>query len=291
MKWPSEWGEGFPGWHLECSAMSAKYLGETFDIHGGGLDLLFPHHECEIAQSVAANGKEAVRYWMHNNMITINGQKMGRSLGNFISLEDIFSGQNRLLEQPFTPQTIRFFILQAHYRSTLDFSNDALVAAGKGLERLMEAYKKLRHLALETREAGSLPERDSAEPIDVDALVQQANQAMNDDLNSPLLIAALFEGVRWINLIADGKLQAGRVELEKLQGFFDLFLHDILGLAGEDAQTDRAFEHELVESILQIRQDAKKRKDFVTSDHIRDALGSLGIIIKDSKDGYEWRRS
>lgn len=289
MKWPSDWGEGFPGWHLECSAMSAKYLGETFDIHGGGLDLLFPHHECEIAQSVAANGKESVRYWMHNNMITINGQKMGRSLGNFITLEDIFSGQNKLLEQPFSPQTIRFFILQAHYRSPLDFSNDALKAAEKGLSRLMQASGKLEKLTSD--DMSDLARDEEARTFNLDALIKQAHDAMNDDLNSPLLIAALFDGVKWINTIVEGKATISKDDLEKFQAFFKLFLNDILGLKDEEKATDASFEQELIETILQIRQDAKGRKDFATSDQIRDALSNIGIIVKDRKDGYDWKRS
>ena len=194
MRWPSPWGDGFPGWHVECSAMSTKYLGEPFDIHGGGMDLLFPHHECEIAQSVAAGGKEAVRYWMHNNMITINGQKMGKSLGNFITLEELFTGNHKMLDEAYSPMTIRFFILQAHYRSTLDFSNEALQAAGKGLNRLMAAFKLIDRIK---------PSDKST--VDVNDLSERAFAALYDDMNSPIAIAVLFDWVRIINSAAEGR--------------------------------------------------------------------------------------
>jgi len=219
MRWPSPWSEGFPGWHVECSAMSAKYLGEEFDIHGGGMDLLFPHHECEIAQSTAALGKESVKYWMHNNMITISGQKMARSLGNFITLDQLFSGDHPLLQQPYSPMTIRFFILQAHYRSTVDFSNEALQAAEKGLQKLMKSFETLNKLISSAKST-----------IDVDMLQKKCYEALDDDLNSPILLAHLFEGVKYINLIADGKEQIDNKGLESLKKLFNMFVFEILGL-------------------------------------------------------------
>ena len=209
MRWPSPWSDGFPGWHLECSAMGTKYLGEEFDIHGGGMDLLFPHHECEIAQSVAAQGKETVHYWMHNNMITINGQKMGKSLGNFITLDQFFTGDHKLLSQPFSPMTIRFFILQAHYRSTLDFSNDALIAAEKAYQRLSEGWENLNKI---------IPGTDST--VDIKNLREKCYEAMNDDLSSPIVISYLFDAVRIINTILSGKASINETELQELNRYF-----------------------------------------------------------------------
>ena len=222
MRWPSPWGVGFPGWHLECSCMSQKYLGNTFDIHGGGLDLQFPHHECEIAQSTAAQGHPAVRYWMHNNMVTINGQKMGKSLGNFITLDQLFAGDNAVLEQAYSPMTVRFFILQAHYRSPLDFSNEALKAAEKGYERLMSAIVQLHKL-----------KASNENTVDVKTLRDNCFNAMNDDLNTPILIAHLFDGVRMINSIAAGNEKIDAENLQILTELFDSFVFDILGLKGE----------------------------------------------------------
>lgn len=279
MRWPSPWSEGFPGWHLECSAMSTKYLGEPFDIHGGGMDLLFPHHECEIAQSVAANGKQAVRYWMHNNMITINGQKMGKSLGNFITLEELFTGTHRLLEQAYSPMTIRFFILQAQYRSTLDFSNQALHAADKGLARLMAANRQLDRI----KPSGS-------STVKVNLLKEKVYEALNDDLNSPVAIAVLFDWVRQINLLAEGKESISDTDLHELRSFFRTIVFDVLGLV--DEQTSRSKHAELtaklVEMLLNMRMEAKQRKDFATSDWIRDELAKLGVIVRDRKDGFDW---
>ena len=278
MHWPSEWSEGFPGWHLECSAMSTKYLGETFDIHGGGMDLLFPHHESEIAQSTAANGKESVKYWMHNNMITINGQKMGKSLGNFITLDEFFTGNHAFLERNFSPMTVRFFILQAHYRSTLDFSNEALSASEKGLERLMNAIETLGKIT------------DSGEStVDIDQLSKKCYAALNDDLNSPILISHLFEGVRIINSLADKKETISGNDLEKLKLLFQTFVFDILGLRNEnnsDSGDDKL--SQVVDLLLNLRMDAKSKKDFETSDRIRNGLQDMGFIIKDKKDGFEW---
>jgi len=276
MRWPSTWSNGFPGWHLECSAMSTKYLGEQFDIHGGGMDLLFPHHECEIAQSTAANGKESVKYWMHNNMITINGQKMGKSLGNFITLDEFFSGNHKVLDKPYSPMTVRFFILQAHYRSTVDFSNEALQAAEKGLERLLKAGKVLQQLR-----AG----KEST--INIKPLKDNCYQAMNDDLNSPILIAHLFEAVRLIHLLKEGKENLNTNDLEQLKNLYHTFVYDILGLQ-EEASDRSELTSDLIDMILTLRLEAKKNKDFDTADKIRDELTQKGIKIKDTKDGYEW---
>ena len=276
MRWPSKWSDGFPGWHLECSTMSTKYLGEQFDIHGGGMDLLFPHHECEIAQSTAANGKESVKYWMHNNMITINGQKMGKSLGNFITLEEFFSGNHKLLEKPYSPMTVRFFILQAHYRSTVDFSNEALQAAEKGLDRLLKAGKVLQQLS---------PGKEST--INIDELTDNCYQAIKDDLNSPILIAHLFEAVRFIHLIKEGKEKVNANDLKQLKNLFQTFVYDILGLREEQSDSSE-LTSELIDMILTLRLEAKKNKDFATADKIRDELTQKGIIIKDTKDGFEW---
>lgn len=280
MQWPSFWGNGFPGWHLECSAMSTKYLGEVFDIHGGGLDLQFPHHECEIAQSTAALGHESVKYWMHNNMITINGQKMARSLGNFITLDELFSGHHPMLEKPYSPMTIRFFILQAHYRSTVDFSNEALKAAEKGLERLMKAIEVLGRLK---------PGTEST--VKVEDLEKNCYAAMNDDLNSPVAIAHLFDGVRMINSINDGLATINEPDLAKLRNIYAVFVYEILGLKSENS--GMAAHDELLEKViglvLQLRMDAKKNKDWATSDRIRNELAGMGVEVKDRKDGFEWQ--
>lgn len=259
--------------------MSTKYLGEPFDIHGGGMDLLFPHHECEIAQSVAANGKQAVRYWMHNNMITINGQKMGKSLGNFITLEELFTGTHRLLEQAYSPMTIRFFMLQAQYRSTLDFSNEALQAADKGLARLMAANRQLDRIK---------PSATSS--VRVDLLKEKVYEALNDDLNSPVAIAVLFDWVRQINLLAEGKETINESDLHELKSFFRTVIFDILGLIDEHTSGSKHAEltAKLVEMLLSMRMEAKQRKDFATSDRIRDELAKLGVIVRDRKDGFDW---
>ena len=277
MRWPSPWSEGFPGWHLECSAMSTKYLGEVFDIHGGGMDLLFPHHECEIAQSVAATGKESVRYWMHNNLITINGQKMGKSLDNFINLEDFFTGNNKLLDKPYSPMTVRFFMLQAHYRSTLDFSNEALQASEKGLKRLMEGIKTLNNIS---------PAEHSS--FNITEIISPAFDALNDDLNSPIAIANLFDGVKIINTLKEGKAGISSGDLEKLRSFYNTMVYDILGLKDEENGDDKNLSSQLIDFILNIRQEAKQNKDFKTSDTIREKLKSYGIIIRDRKDGADW---
>ncbi len=278
MRWPSKWGEGFPGWHIECSAMSTKYLGEEFDIHGGGMDLQFPHHDCEIAQSTVALGHEAVRYWMHNNMVTINGQKMARSLGNFITLDEIFTGKHLLLKQSFSPMTVRFFILQAHYRSTLDFSNEAMQAAEKGLERLMKTADLLEMLK---------PSESSS--VDIETLEKNGYAALNDDLNSPVLIAHLFDSVRVINSLNDGNATINEADLKKLRQLFHIFVFDILGLKSESSVADNSeVLNELVALVLQLRQNAKNNKDWVVSDFIRNELGRIGISVKDKKDGFDW---
>ena len=277
MHWPSPWSEGFPGWHMECSAMGTKYLGEEFDIHGGGMDLMFPHHECEIAQSVAALGHETVHYWMHNNMITINGQKMGKSLGNFITLDEFFSGSHPLLTQAYAPMTIRFFILQAHYRSTVDFSNEALQASEKGLARLMEAYERLQKI---------VPAAQST--IDVNGLRDRCEEAMCDDLNTPIVISHLFDACKAINTVADGKGSISADDLEELKATFKLFVEDILGLQTADNSTDNTAYKKAVDLLLEIRRQAKQNKDWATSDKIRNELTAIGFTIKDTKDGFEW---
>lgn len=279
MRWPSEWSDGFPGWHLECSAMSNKYLGEVFDIHGGGMDLIFPHHECEIAQSTASQGQEAVRYWMHNNMITINGQKMARSLGNFITLDEIFTGTHKLLEQAYSPMVVRFFILQAHYRSTIDFSNEALKAAEKGLERLMTAVKTIDELTVSNETT-----------VDVSGLKEKCLAALDDDLNSPIAIAHLFDGVKMINLIKAGAEKISASDLITLKSFFNTIIFDILGL--KDEKTESSANNQVLEGavdlLMQLRTKAKSDKDWATADKIRDDLSALGIEIKDTKTGFEW---
>ncbi|MGQ1946371.1 cysteine--tRNA ligase [Geofilum sp. OHC36d9] len=278
MRWPSKYSDGYPGWHMECTAMSAKYLGEQFDIHGGGMDLMFPHHECEIAQSTIANGQGPCRYWMHNNMITINGQKMGKSLGNFITLEEFFTGNHKTLQQAYSPMTIRFFILQAHYRSTVDFSNEALQAAEKGLQRLMEGMSQLEKL-----KAGN------SSDFNVSEFQQKCYDALNDDLNSPILIAHLFEGVKTINSIAAGKMSLTSDDLAEFSSLMHLFVEEILGLTDEKkANNNPETLDGLMQLILDIRQQAKNNKDWGTSDKIRDELSHLGIIVKDGKEGATW---
>ena len=280
MRWPSPWSDGFPGWHMECSAMSTKYLGERFDIHGGGMDLMFPHHECEIAQSTAALGHDSARYRVHNNMITINGQKMGKSLGNFITLDELFSGSHRLLAQAYTPMTVRFFVLQAHYRSTLDFSNEALQAAEKGLDRLMkgiEALDKVKPAAVST--------------VDPAELETRCRAAMDDDLNSPMVISALFDWVRTINSLVDGKQTIAAEDLERLKATVHRYAFDILGLRDEKAAgaaSGRDYVTPLVEMLLAERMQARAAKDWAASDRIRDGLAAAGIRVKARKDGSDW---
>jgi cysteinyl-tRNA synthetase len=281
MRWSSQWSEGYPGWHLECSAMSTKYLGLQFDIHGGGMDLLFPHHECEIAQNVAGYGKPSVRYWMHNNMITINGQKMGRSLGNFITLDQLFEGNHEMLEQAYGPMVIRFFILQAHYRSTLDFSNEALQASEKGLMRLMSALATLDKIKPSL--AGSW---------DVDAFADRCNKAMEDDMNTAKLIGHLLGEIPRINKLSEGKDNISEKDLDKLLTLYRSWTFSVLGLEPLSANgKTNEITGDLVEMILQLRTDAKSKRDFETADRIRNMLTSLGITVKDRKDGADWEIS
>ncbi len=281
MHWPSPWSEGFPGWHLECSTMGEKYLGETFDIHGGGMDLKFPHHDCEIAQSVAHQGHPAVKYWMHNNMITINGTKMGKSLGNFITLDEFFTGSHPLLTQPYSPMTIRFFILQAHYRGTVDFSNEALQASEKALQRMLEGYRRLQSLK-------ASPEST----IDVSTLEADCYAAMDDDFNTPVVIAHLFDVCRLINSVNDGKATATQEDIDTLKRVMNTFLTGILGItvdtaAEGGASAIRPFE-EAVDLLLELRAQAKAAKDWATSDRIRNRMAEIGFDVKDTKDGVEW---
>lgn len=280
MHWPSPWSEGFPGWHLECSTMGEKYLGDTFDIHGGGLDLLFPHHECEIAQSMAAQGHQAVKYWMHNNMITINGKKMGKSYKNFINLEEFFTGSHPLLEKPYSPMVIRFFILQAHYRSTVDFSNAALQSSEKALQKLMESHCRLHTLTAAEQST-----------IEVPDFAARCYEAMDDDLNTPQVIAQLFEASRIINTVSAGDAQLSANDLASLRHLFDIFLIELLGIRTLDntqgADSLKPYE-KAVELLMEIRKQAKANKDWATSDLIRDRLADAGFNVKDTKNGVEW---
>jgi len=279
MRWPSPWSDGFPGWHIECSAMSSKYLGETFDIHGGGMDLLFPHHESEIAQSKGSCGKAPVKYWMHNNMITINGQKMGKSLGNFITLKQFFTGDHKLLEKAYTPMAIRFFILQAHYRSTLDFSNEGLIAAEKAFQRIINAIDTLEKL-----------NPSDSSTVSVAELEQKCFDAMNDDLNTAIVLSHLFEAVRIINSANAGTESLTVTDIDKLKSLMNLFVFDILGLKREEKKSDDDMDG-LMNLLLSIRAQAKANKDFATSDKIRDELIKLNFTIKDGKDGSTWSKN
>lgn len=277
MRWHSEWSDGFPGWHLECSAMGQKYLGEQFDIHGGGMDLIFPHHECEIAQSVAAVGHQAVKYWMHNNMITINGQKMGKSLGNFITLEEFFTGSHKLLDSAYSPMTIRFFILQAHYRSTVDFSNEALIASQKGLSRLTEAYDRLQKIT-----------PSATTSVETKDWATMCREAMNDDLNTPIVISHLFDAAKAINTVYDTKATISQTDLDSLKELFDAYI-DILGLQTEQSSSKYLDSYKkAVDLLLSLRLEAKQSKNWALSDRIRDELASYGFVVKDTKEGFEW---
>ena len=277
MRWPSPWSDGFPGWHLECTAMSRKYLGKQFDIHGGGLDLLFPHHESEIAQSVCAFDCEPAKYWLHNNMITIGGQKMGKSLGNFITLSEFFSGNHQKLDKAYSPMTIRFFILQAHYRSTLDFSNEALAAAEKGMKKMFEAQKKI----------DVLPVADKTN-VDFDGVFKKCIEAMCDDFNTPIAIANMFEICRLINLVADKKETISQADKDALKENFAIVFNDILGMKGEQTDNSLNVIESLMNVILSLRSEARANKDWAKSDLIRDELSKAGITIKDGKDGASW---
>ena len=288
MRWPSPWSDGFPGWHLECSTMSEKYLGAEFDIHGGGIDLKFPHHECEIAQTVARNGKDSVHYWMHNNMITINGQKMGKSLGNFITLDEFFTGSHPKLDKAYSPMTIRLFILMAHYRSTVDFSNEALQAAEKALDRLLDGWRRL----------GSLKPSDTSDiAADTERIARECQEAMDDDLNTPIVIARLFEAASLVNKIHDGHVKGTAADIDRLREIYSTYFFDILGMtdeqagaAGEGADALEPYRG-AVDLLLKIRSEAKTKKDWATSDLIRDQLAALGFSVKDTKSGAEWTLS
>ena len=288
MRWQSPWGEGFPGWHIECSAMSTKYLGEEFDIHGGGMDLQFPHHECEIAQSTVCNHKMPARYWLHNNMITINGRKMGKSYNNVITLSELFSGKNAQLEQAYHPMTIRFFILQSHYRGTLDFSNEALQASEKALKRLMEAYEWISaQSGVGSRVLGMESGVDKALDAKVQKLVNEFEEFMNDDLNTAKVLANMFELVSVINSIKDKHIAANALSAATvilLQQKLKMFIEDIFGLTNERAGDDGKLDG-VLQLLIDIRKDAKNKKDFVTSDKIRNELAALGVQLKDEKDG------
>ncbi len=279
MRWPSEWSLGFPGWHLECSAMSKKYLGDQFDIHGGGMDLLFPHHECEIAQSTVANGVAPAKYWMHNNMITIGGQKMGKSLGNFITLEQFFTGDHDKLDKAYSPMTIRFFILQAHYRSTLDFGNEALQAAEKGFARLSEAMNNLDKISA-----------SNESDVHISEFEEKCYGALSDDLNSPVLIANLFDAVKMINNLIAGNGKISAKDLAHFKHLMQLFVCDILGLNIETAQSSNEGDKldDVMQLLLQLRSDAKENKDWGTADKIRNELNQLGFVIKDGAGGATW---
>lgn len=275
MRWPSPWGDGFPGWHLECTSMSTKYLGNHFDIHGGGMDLKFPHHECEIAQNEACTGQSPVNFWMHANMLTLNGKKMSKSTGNNILPREIFSGNNEILSKAFSPTVTRFFILQAHYRSILDFSNDAILAAEKGFNRLMEALEVLAQLKTSDKSS-----------IDIEAWKQSCYDAMNDDFNSPILIAQLFEAVRYINLLKENKETITASDLKLLSETLNAFVFDVLGLVDEKTASNNNDKLEgVVNMLIGMRNEARANKDFALSDQIRNKLTELGIELKDSKEG------
>jgi cysteinyl-tRNA synthetase len=278
MRWNSPWGEGFPGWHLECSVMSSKYLGTHFDIHGGGMDLKFPHHECEIAQNCAANDEAPVRYWIHGNMLTLNGRKMSKSDGNFILPQDLVSGKHHLVDKAYAPSAIRLFMLQAHYGSTLDISMDALAAAEKALRKLQTALRDLEHIT------------PSAEGnVDVAAWKKSCYDAMNDDFNSPIVVAQLFEAARYINGAKEGTYRFTAAELEDFSSTLRTFYFDVLALQMDEAGGRHAEAmNGMMQLILDIRKDSREKKDWTTSDRIRDALNQLNIEVKDGKDGSTW---
>ncbi|HEU0064906.1 MAG TPA: cysteine--tRNA ligase, partial [Flavisolibacter sp.] len=295
MRWNSPWGEGFPGWHIECSAMSTKYLGKQFDIHGGGMDLLFPHHESEIAQSTICNHIAPVKYWIHNNMITLNGRKMGKSYNNVIKLTELFSGQHPLLEKAYSPMTVRFFILQTHYRSTLDFSNEALQAAEKGLKRLMEAYQYLMKLATDEElwKANNIPAINNPDDNETDVndkvkkLLFELDEFMNDDFSTAKVLANLFELVPVINSIKDKTITANHLSLDNLIALKEkvhVFVEEILGLKPE-SEKEASKLSGVLDVLIELRKAARIKKDWAMSDKIRNQLSELGIVLKDEKDG------
>lgn len=277
MKWPSPWGLGFPGWHLECSAMSGKYLGEQFDIHGGGIDLMPTHHTNEIAQNVASCGKNPATYWMHTNMLTVNGTKMSKSLGNSFLPDELFTGNNSILHKPYSPMTVRFFMLQTHYRSTLDFSNDAMEASEKGFKRLMNAFELLDGL-----------KTSATSDVEIAPIQARCFEAMNDDFNSPVLIAELFEASRIINSVNDGKTKIDAANLALLKTTMHQFIIDVLGLKDEKTANDEL--PKVMDFIINLRSEAKTNRDYVTSDKIRIGLQEIGFQLKDSKEGTTWNK-
>jgi cysteinyl-tRNA synthetase len=277
MKWPSPWGMGLPGWHLECSAMSNKYLGEQFDIHGGGIDLMPTHHTNEIAQNMASCEKIPANYWIHTNMLTVNGQKMSKSLGNSFLPHELFTGKNSILNKGYSPMTVRFFMLQAHYRSTLDFGNDAMEASEKGFKRLMNAYALMKEL-----------KTSATTEVEIKPLLNRCYEAMNDDFNSPVLIAELFEASRIINSVYDGKLKIDEVNLDLLKQLMQSFVLDILGLKDEKAADNDL--PQVLNFIMNLRSQAKASQDYATSDKIRDGLQKIGFQLKDTKEGTNWTK-
>jgi cysteinyl-tRNA synthetase len=277
MKWQSPWGVGFPGWHIECSVMSTKYLGKSFDIHGGGMDLKFPHHECEIAQNVGATGHEPVRYWMHGNMLTVNGRKMAKSEGNGFTPEELITGNHKLLDKGYSAMTVRFFFLMGHYASTLDFSNEALQAAEKGYKRMCAAMKLI---------AGIQP--SPASSFDVAQWRNACYDAMNDDFNTPIVISQLFEGVRVINSTKEGSITLTAADIELLKSTFEDFFYRVMGLQDEEGKENSQLTDSLMQMILNMRAEAKANKDWPTSDKLRDALAAINVQIKDSKEGTSW---
>ena len=298
MKWPSPWGEGFPGWHLECSAMGEKYLGKEFDIHGGGMDLMFPHHECEMAQNMAERGCGGVKYWMHNNLITIDGRKMGKSLGNFITLDELFSGNNPNLEQAYTPMTVRFFILQAHYRGTLDFSNSALQAAEKGYKRLMQAIKDAKSLKLSDGAQSAEGVAPSETLANVNELKEKIFTALCDDMNTPVALSHIYELVKIVNIAKEGKAAVNELVKEAINSLFKEVVTDIMGLVDEETASSEGQSNSakiiegLMDYVIAERKAARANKDWGKSDQIRDTLKALGIQLKDNKDGTTtWENS
>ncbi len=279
MQWSSPWGKGYPGWHIECSAMSAKYLGEFFDIHGGGMDLLFPHHECEIAQSKAANNHTPAKYWLHHNMITINGQKMAKSLNNGIKVEELFSGKHELLSRGFGPATLRFFVLQAHYRGTLDFSEEALLASDKGLARLVAAEQLVDNLKVSDISTVAFSDLEDA-----------AHEALNDDLNTPIVIAQLFEAARRVNLVNDGKESIDTLNKEKVKCLFQDFFRGVLGVPSNQDSGNNNTLDSVLKLLIELRAEAKMNKNYAMSDQIRNKLKDSGIDLMDSKEGTSWKK-
>lgn len=285
MKWISPWGEGFPGWHLECTAMSTKYLGEQFDIHGGGMDLKFPHHECEIAQGKGCNGVSPVKYWMHANMLTMNGQRMSKSTGNYILPQQLISGENDFFEKPFHPTVVRFNFLQAHYRSVLDISNEAMLASEKGFQRLMEALKTLS--AISNQQSAERGKQKAESDFNLNSWKEKCYDALNDDFNSPILISHLFEAVSFIFKLKDGKENITSEDLEELKTLMNAFVFDVLGLQNIEENNNSKLDQTL-QVLIELRNQARKAKNFELSDQIRDKLLEQGIELKDGREGTSY---